>query len=120
MTSQVLVPDETKREGSHQTMLTGSESSGSKNPPIADTSIDNKHGILTQATIPLNSGGNIVRPLARQNNVTHHIYIQGNENISPQTVNKVNTILHTFDSLHNITPQLQKLTKVQDKFGKST
>ena len=52
--------------------------------------------------------------------MTHNIDIQGNECKPPQTVNKVNTVLHTFDSLHLITPQLQKLTKVKDKFSKST
>ena len=120
VTGQVLLPDETNREGLHQTTLTGSESSGSKNPPISNTSIDSKDGTLDQATIHLDSGDNILRPLARQGNVTHHIDIQGSGNKPPQTVNDFNTVLHTFDSLHNITPQLQKLTKVQDKFGNST
>ena len=36
------------------------------------------------------------------------------------TVNEVNTVINSFDSLYHIKPQLQNLAKVPYKYGKTT
>ena len=54
--NQYLILEEADREGSHQTKLTESESSGLSNPPTNNTLADGKHNTFDQTTISLNSG----------------------------------------------------------------
>ena len=119
MIDQYLLLEEVEKEGSYQTKLTESESSGLSNPPIADVPIGGSLNAHDQTKNSPNLEVKVLKPLARQGNVTHHIDMHNDEGKLPWTINEVNTVVNTFDSLQHITPQLQTLTKVNDKFGKS-
>ena len=127
-TDQRLLTGEVEREGLCQTRLTSSEAFGSSNPSLHKSPrevlrerIYNKHLKYYQQ---LNTDPNLdvgsLDPPAQQVNAKPPLNVNNHDNESPQSVNEINTVVNTYDSLQHITPSRQSLVKTEDRFGKST
>ena len=128
MKDQRLFSGEVERGRSCQTSLTSSEASGSSNPPLHKSSIEilreklwNKHLKNIQQ---LNNDPNLelgsLDPPAQQVNAKPSFNVNNHNNESPHSVNEINTVMNTYDSLQHITPSMQSLVRTEDRFGKST
>ena len=130
--NQRLISGEAEWRGSCQTGLTSSEASSSSNPPIPGNQIrvPAKGGLKTREPFIISPrfGLNVnenpkfggLDPGAQQKDV-ENLFNVGHYDIEPTpSVNEINTVINTFESLQNITPSMQNLVRTEDRYGKAT